>query len=71
VDDDGMPPDLACYEERPQLTGGAALGLAAGLLSIALGMVWHTPTLFPVIAVVLAAQTVTMPGGGVIDVAWP
>ncbi len=58
-----MPPDLACYEERYRLTGGAALGLAASLLSIGLGFLWHTPVVFAVLAVILAALTVTMPGG--------
>ena len=38
------------------------LTLAASLLSIALGLVWHTPMLFAVIAVILAALTVTLPG---------
>jgi hypothetical protein len=67
ADHDSMPPDLVCYEERYWLTGGAALGLAASLLSIALGVVWHTAALFAVIAVVLAALTVALPGGGVIE----
>ena len=69
VDHGSMPPDLACYEERYRLTGGAALGLAASLLSIGLGFLWHTPVVFAVLAVILAALTVTMPGGGVIDAA--
>ena len=64
-----MPPDVACYEERYRLTGGAALGLAAGLLSIGLGFLWHTPVVFAVLAVVLVALTITIPGGGVIDAA--
>jgi hypothetical protein len=37
-----MPPDPGCYEERYRLTGRAALGLAAGLLSVGLGILWHT-----------------------------
>jgi hypothetical protein len=64
-----MPLDLACYDERYRLTGGAALGLAASLLAVGLGFLWHTPVIFAVIAVILAALTVTMPGGGVIDAA--
>jgi hypothetical protein len=64
-----MPPDLACYEEHYRLTGGAVLGLVASLLSVGLGFLWHTPVIFAVIAVFLAALTVTMPGGGVIDAA--
>ncbi len=50
-----MPPDQACYEERYRLTGSAALGLAASLLSIGLGLLWHTPAVFAVTAVILAA----------------
>jgi hypothetical protein len=64
-----MPPDLACYDERYRLTGAAALGLAASLLAIGLGFLWHTPVIFAVVAVILAALTLTMPGGGVIDAA--
>ena len=61
-----MPPDLACYEERYRLTGSAALGLAASLLSVGLGFVSDTPALFAVIAIIFAVLTVTTPGGGVI-----
>lgn len=39
-----MLPDPGCYEERYRPTGPAALGLAAGLISVALGIVWHPPT---------------------------
>lgn len=67
--DHGSMPDLACYDERYRLTGGAVVGLAASLLSVGLGFLWHTPVVFAVIAVILAALTVTMPGGGVIDAA--
>lgn len=45
------------------------MGLAASVLSVGLGVVWHTPVVFAVIAVLLVALTVTMPGGGVIDAA--
>jgi hypothetical protein len=45
-----MPPDLACYEERYRLTGGAALGLAASLLAVVLGLLWHTPLIFDLVA---------------------
>ena len=41
-----MLPDPGCYEERYRLTGRAALGLAAGLLSVGLGILWHTPVIF-------------------------
>ena len=64
-----MPPDPGSYEERYRLTGGAALRVAASLLSVVLGFVWGTPVVFAVIAVILAALTVTLPGGGVIDAA--
>jgi len=67
VDHGSMPPDLACYEERYRLTGGAALGLAASLLSVGLGFLWHTPVVFSVIVPLLLVLTVIMPGGGVID----
>jgi hypothetical protein len=69
VNHGSMPPDLACYEERYRLTGGAALGLAASLLAVGLGLLWHTPVIFDLVAPVLAALTVTLPGGGVIDAA--
>src|ERR1017187_6268278 len=67
VDHGSMPPDLACYEERYRLTGSAALGLAASLLSIGLGLLWHTPLVFAVTAVILAA--VGAQGGGVVGAA--
>jgi hypothetical protein len=60
-------PDLGCYEERYRLTGSAVLGLAASLLAIGLGLLWHTQVIIGVIAVllgVLAAQ-----GGGVVSAA--
>jgi len=69
VDHGSMLPDLACYEERYRLTGGAALGLAASLLSVGPRLLWHTPVIFALAAVILAALTVTLPGGGVIDTA--
>jgi hypothetical protein len=56
-------PDLACYEERYRLTGGAALGLAASLLSVGLGFLWHTPVVFSVIVPLLLVLPVIMPGG--------
>jgi hypothetical protein len=45
------------YEERYRLTGGAVLGLAAGLLSVGLGLVWHTPVIFAALGVLLVAVT--------------
>jgi hypothetical protein len=62
-----MLPDQGCYEERYRLTGSAALGLAASLLSIGLGLLWHTPLVFAVAAVILAA--VATQGGGVVGAA--
>jgi hypothetical protein len=50
-----MWPQQGCYGERYRLTGSAALGLAASLLSIGLGLLWHTPVVFAVTAVILAA----------------
>lgn len=47
-------PDPGCYEERYRLTGRAALGLAAGLLSVGLGILWHTPVIFTAIALLVA-----------------
>jgi len=45
-----MLPDPGCYEERYRLTGRAALGLAVSLLSVGLGILWHTPVIFTAIA---------------------
>ena len=53
-----MPPDPGCYEERDRVTGRDALGLAAGLLAIGLGFLWHTQAIFLVIGVVLVISAV-------------
>ena len=53
-----MLPDPGCYEERYRLTGRAALGLAAGLLSAGLGILWHTPVIFTAIALLAAIPAV-------------
>ena len=53
-----MPPDPGCYEERDLVTGRDALGLAAGLLAIGLGFLWHTQAIFLVIGVVLVIPAV-------------
>ncbi len=45
VEHNRVLPELGCYEERYRLTGRAALGLAASLLSIGLGFLWHTPVM--------------------------
>jgi hypothetical protein len=47
--------DPGCYEERYRLTGGAALSLAATLLSTGLGVLWHLPVILAVIAIIIAA----------------
>ena len=62
-----MRPQQGCYEERYRLTGSAALGLAASLLSIGLGLLWHTPVVLAVTAVILAV--VAAQGGGVFGAA--
>jgi len=55
-------PDPGCNEERYRLTGRAALGLAAGLLSVGLGILWHTPVIFTAIALLVAILAVIAPG---------
>jgi hypothetical protein len=57
-------PDPGCYEERYRLTGSAALGLAASLLALGLGLLWH-PQVFIVIAAVLVAALIQAEGGPV------
>jgi hypothetical protein len=53
-----MLPDPGCYEERDRVTGRDGMGLAAGLLAIGLGFLWHTQAIFLVIGTVLATLTV-------------
>jgi hypothetical protein len=53
-----MMPDPGCYEERDRVTGRDGMGLAAGLLAIGLGFLWHTQAIFLVIGVMLVALTV-------------
>lgn len=53
-----MLPDPGCYEERDRVTGRDALGLAAGLLAIGLGFLWHTQAVFLVIGVALVIPAV-------------
>ncbi|MGH3235840.1 MAG: hypothetical protein ACRDOH_21825 [Streptosporangiaceae bacterium] len=53
-----MLPDPGCYEERDRLTGRDGVGLAAGLLAIGLGFLWHTQAVFLAIGVVLAVLAV-------------
>jgi len=51
-----MLPDPGCYEERYRLTGQAAAGLAIGLISVGLGVLWQPP--FSAAAVVLAIPVI-------------
>ena len=53
-----MLPDPGCYEERYWLTGRAPLGLAAGLLSVGLGILWHIRVIFTAIALLVAIPAV-------------
>ena len=52
-----MLPDPGSYEEGYSLTG-AALSLAAALLSVSLGLLWHTHLIFAALTVLLAIPTV-------------
>jgi hypothetical protein len=67
VDTRRVLPDQDCYEERYRLTGSAVLGLAAGLVALTLGFVWHTQAIFGVLtAVFLVLASLS---GGVIEAA--
>lgn len=62
-------PDPGCYQERYRLTGSAALGSAASLLAIALGLLWHTSA-GVVVAVALGfLAALDLQGGDVLRVA--
>ena len=52
-----MLPDPGCYEERYRLTGQAAAGLAIGLVSVGLGILWQPP--ISAAAVVLAIPVIS------------
>jgi hypothetical protein len=65
--EDAEGPVVASYEERYRLTGRAAVGLAASLLLIGLGFLWHSPMIFLPIGLILAAFIAQ--GAGVIDLA--
>jgi hypothetical protein len=56
---------LTYYEERYRLTGRAAAGLAASVLLVVVGFLWHLPVLFLPLAAALAVLTAQ--GAGVID----
>jgi hypothetical protein len=51
-----MLQDPGCYEERYRLTGQAAAGLAIGLISVGLGVLWQPP--ISAAAVVLAIPVI-------------
>jgi hypothetical protein len=61
-------PDPGCYQERYRLTGSAALGLAASLLAIGLGILGHT-TASVMIAIALGFLAALAPAGDVFRVA--
>jgi len=52
-----MSPDPACYEERYGLTGHAGVGLAVGVISVGLGVVWQAPR-FSAASVILAVPVI-------------
>jgi hypothetical protein len=56
---------LTRYEERYRLTGRAAAGLAASVLLIVIGFLWHLPVIFLPLGLILAALAAK--GAGVID----
>jgi hypothetical protein len=53
------------YEERYRLTGQAAGGLAASVLLVIVGFLWHLPVVFLPLGLGLAALTAQ--GAGVVD----
>jgi hypothetical protein len=56
---------LTYYEERYRLTSRASVGLAASLLLVVVGFLWHLPVIFLPLAAALAVLTAR--GAGVID----
>jgi hypothetical protein len=56
---------LTHYEVRYRLTSRAAVGLAASVLLVVLGFLWHLPVIFLPLAAALAVLTAQ--GAGVID----
>jgi hypothetical protein len=56
---------LAYYEERYRLTSRAAVGLAASVLLVVVGFLWHLPVIFLPLGAALAVLTAQ--GAGVID----
>jgi hypothetical protein len=56
---------LTYYEERYRLTSRAAAGLAASVLLVVVGFLWHLPVVFLPLGAALAVLTAQ--GAGVID----
>ena len=56
---------MAYYEERYRPTSRAAVGLAASVLLVAVGFLWHLPVVFLLLGAALAMLTAQ--GSGVID----
>ena len=56
---------MTYYEERYRLTSRAAVGLAASVLLVVVGFLWHLPVIFLPLGAALAV--VTAQGAGVID----
>ena len=56
---------MTYYEERYRLTSRAAVGLAASVLLVVVGFLWHLPVVFLPLGVALAVLTAQ--GAGVID----
>jgi hypothetical protein len=65
--DEALLPDLDCYEERYRLTGRAVFGLAASIVLIGLGFLWHSPMILMAIAIVLVVLIAQ--GAGAVDLA--
>jgi len=53
------------YEERYRLTGWAVAGMAASMLLVVVGFLWHLPVIFLPLGAALAVATAQ--GAGVID----
>src|SRR5438552_3903788 len=68
-----MLQDAGCYKERYRLTGHAAAGLAIGLVSVGLGVLWQPPisaaAVVLAIPVVFSAFTVLLAMPGLIAMA--
>jgi len=68
-----MVADPGCYEERYRLTGQAVSGLAVGLISVGLGLLWQPPisaaALILAIPVIFSAIAVLLAVPGLIAMA--